>query len=94
MAVYIYVVFKNKNEDTEENTIVSNLEKSESSLSLMEESSEATTTTVADKEYCSVIKKVKKGKVSKQKPARLQLRCFKFDNPESLIVNKKLNFKE
>lgn len=57
-------LFKNKNEDTEENTIVSNLEKSESSLSLMEESSEATTTTVADKEYCSVIKKVKKENIT------------------------------
>ncbi len=56
-------LFKNKNEDTEENTIVSNLEKSESSLSLMEESSEATTT-VADKEYCSVIKKVKKENIT------------------------------
>jgi ERCC4-type nuclease len=56
-------LFKNKNEDTEENTIVSNLEKSESSLSLMEESSEATTT-VGDKEYCSVIKKVKKENIT------------------------------
>jgi ERCC4-type nuclease len=53
----------NKNEDTEENTILSNLEKSESSLSLMDENSEITTTTV-DKEYCSVIKKVKKENIT------------------------------
>ena len=53
----------NENEDTDENTILSNLEKSESSLSLMEENSEITTSTV-EKEYCSVIKKVKKENIT------------------------------
>jgi ERCC4-type nuclease len=53
----------NKNENTEENTILSNLEKSESSLSLMDEKSEITTTPV-DKDYCSVIKKVKKENIT------------------------------
>ena len=51
------------NTETEENTILSNLEKSESSLSLMEENSEITTSTV-DKDYCSVIKKVKKENIT------------------------------
>ena len=56
---------KNKtseNEETEENTILSNLEKSESSLSLMEENVENITTT--DKDYCSVVKKVKKENIT------------------------------
>jgi ERCC4-type nuclease len=53
----------NENEDTDENTILSNLEKSESSLSLMEENNEITTSTV-EKEYCSVIKKVKKENIT------------------------------
>jgi ERCC4-type nuclease len=53
----------NKNDENEENTILSNLEKSESSLSLMDENSEITTTTV-DKDYCSVIKKVKKENIT------------------------------
>ncbi len=51
------------NMETEEDTILSNLEKSESSLSLMEESNEIITTTV-DKDYCSVIKKVKKENIT------------------------------
>ena len=51
------------NEDTDENNILSNLEKSESSLSLMEENSEITTSTV-EKDYCSVIKKVKKENIT------------------------------
>jgi len=53
----------NENEDTDENTILSNLEKSESSLSLMEENSEITTS-IVEKEYCSVIKKVKKENIT------------------------------
>ena len=51
-----------ENEETEENTILSNLEKSESSLSLMEENNEITTTD--DKDYCSVVKKVKKENIT------------------------------
>jgi ERCC4-type nuclease len=53
-----------ENEDTEENTILSNLEKSESSLSLMEENTEVITTTTVEKDYCSVIKKVKKENIT------------------------------
>jgi ERCC4-type nuclease len=53
----------NENEDTEENAILSNLEKSESSLSLMEENNEVTTTS-DEKDYCSVIKKVKKENIT------------------------------
>ena len=52
----------NDNEDTEENTILSNLEKSESSLSLIEENNETITTD--EKDYCSVVKKVKKENIT------------------------------
>ena len=53
-----------ENEDNEENTILSNLEKSESSLSLMEEENNEPTTTATDKDYCSVVKKVKKENIT------------------------------
>jgi ERCC4-type nuclease len=53
-----------KNENTEENTILSNLEKSESSLSLIEEENNESTTTASDKDYCSVVKKVKKENIT------------------------------
>jgi ERCC4-type nuclease len=53
-----------ENEDTEENTILSNLEKSESSLSLIEENTEIITSTTVEKDYCSVIKKVKKENIT------------------------------
>ena len=54
-----------ENEDTDENTILSNLEKSESSLSLMEEEiNESITTSTVEKDYCSVIKKVKKENIT------------------------------
>ena len=53
------------NEDTDENTILSNLEKSESSLSLVEEeNNESITTSTVDKDYCSVVKKVKKENIT------------------------------
>jgi ERCC4-type nuclease len=54
---------KNETNENEDDTILSNLEKSESSLSLMEENNEIITTTV-DKDYCSVIKKVKKENIT------------------------------
>ncbi len=53
----------NVDEDMEENAILSNLEKSESSLSLVDEINEITTTTV-EKDYCSVVKKVKKENIT------------------------------
>jgi ERCC4-type nuclease len=53
-----------ENEDNEENTILSNLEKSESSLSLMEEENNEPTATATDKDYCSVVKKVKKENIT------------------------------
>lgn len=53
------------NEDTDENNILSNLEKSESSLSLVEEEiNESITTSTVDKDYCSVVKKVKKENIT------------------------------
>ena len=55
----------NENEDTEENTILSNLEKSESTLSLVDDSvEEETTIQVSNKDYCSVVKKVKKENIT------------------------------
>lgn len=55
----------NENEDTEENTILSNLEKSESTLSLIDDSAEEETTIqVSNKDYCSVVKKVKKENIT------------------------------
>jgi ERCC4-type nuclease len=57
--------------ETEEDTILSNLEKSESSLSLMEESNETTTT--LEKDYCSVVKKVKKENVTPQNIGEIML---------------------
>jgi ERCC4-type nuclease len=55
----------NENEDTEENTILSNLEKSESTLSLIDDSvEEETTIQVSNKDYCSVVKKVKKENIT------------------------------
>ena len=55
----------NENEDIEENTILSNLEKSESTLSLTDDiSQEETTLQVGNKDYCSVVKKVKKENIT------------------------------
>jgi len=51
----------NENTEVEENTILSNLEKSESNLSLIDESNEVIQ---SDKDYCSVIKKVKKENIT------------------------------
>lgn len=51
-------------ETTEDNEILSNLEKSESNLSLIEESVEQTTTHANEKDYCSVVKKVKKENIT------------------------------
>jgi ERCC4-type nuclease len=55
---------KDENEEKEENTILSNLEKSESSLSLMEEENNESITPASDKDYCSVVKKVKKENIT------------------------------
>jgi len=53
-----------QNEETEENTILSNLEKSESNLSLTDEGVEQSTTQTNEKDYCSVVKKVKKENIT------------------------------
>lgn len=54
----------NNKEATEDNEILSNLEKSESNLSLMDANEEQTTTQANEKDYCSVIKKVKKENIT------------------------------
>ena len=61
---YLSVKNNDNNAETEENTNLNNLEKSESNLSLSLAADENNEATSSDKDYCSVVKKVKKENIT------------------------------